>query len=207
MDKSFDEDSVSLAPASKRRKVDISGLDDVMSRQRNWISKGRSDQAVSVTWRPATESHHATKRWLTNVDCQLRFSFNPLGLKFLKPDDTLECWKDWRRHPFGVFAMDLGSDGVCAINAMIRHWLLNAELWGDRAHGNNCDFELLLSRRGKKAFWLCMLVVWNLPFGPLKARIQCKLSFRGGVVLRFSRASTLSTRPETGQINFENDFS
>ena len=67
-----------------------------------------------------------------------------------------------------VIALDYGPDGVNGINALLRHWDANLELWGDRGHNNNCDFDLLLSNTGKKAFWLCMLVSWNLPFGPLK---------------------------------------
>ena len=38
----------------------------------------------------------------------------------------------------------------------------------DPAHGANRDMILSLRHGGLFALWLCMLISWNLPFGPNK---------------------------------------
>ena len=106
---------------------------------------------------------------LTNLDNQLRTSVNNKGLAFLQPPkDGVSGWGNWQQWPYASLAIDLGSDGFCAFNALenMVGWKLNIDLWPDVAHGWNRDFELLLRHTKLKGFWMAMMVSWNLPYGP-----------------------------------------
>jgi len=63
--------------------------------------------------------------------------------------------------------MDLGSDGLAAAHAMMyaERLKLNSGIFGDPAHGSNCDLKGNLRAVFLYQFWLLMMVSWNLPFG------------------------------------------
>ena len=151
------------------------GPSSEISRQRSWLCR---DGKKSQSWRPQTIYRCVAKRWLQNVDCQVRHVFNDRGLKLLCFNASLAEWQNWRTYPYCLFSQDLGSDGVCGYQAFTRYSDGSGELWGDSGHGCDCDFDLTLSRRGLKPFWLCMIVSWNLPFGPSKTRIPTCTSCR-----------------------------
>ena len=113
VDRSFgrEDGAPAAVNGNKRRRVELDGLDDVMDRQRHWLSRGEK-HAGAATWRPKVQNHVPTKRWLTNLDCQLRFTLNGVGLKHVCYDSQTSMWQCWRRYPYAVFAQDLGPDGV-----------------------------------------------------------------------------------------------
>ena len=102
------------------------------------------------------------------MDCHARHSINEQGLLFFKYDGEDHAWRCWRQYPCAILAADMGSDGICAMNALARKWDANFEYWPDIGHGCNCDVDVSLVHVGLKPFWVCMCVSWNMPFGKLK---------------------------------------
>ena len=123
MDKCFDGESKG---AKRKRNLEDKlwrGCENLESDDENTTAKrqcawmARLKDKKKRCWRPKKTYRTASKRWLTNTDCQIRFSVNKRGWRFLKFDP--KGWTNWRYYPFTVVAMDLGSDGVFATN-----WLL-----------------------------------------------------------------------------------
>ena len=134
-------------------------------RQRLWLCR-RS--ATYTSWRPRTLHRMASKRWLCNLDQQVMVSTAWAdGLKHLRPIPEDPVWdpKNWRQWPHLSIAMDLGSDGLCAVMAAMYKYGLNVSMRPDPSHNGCCDFDEALRVCGIKGFWLCMVISWNLPYG------------------------------------------
>ena len=106
------------------------------------------------------------KRWLANIDNQCRVHLG-YGLSKLIPDKKSGAWKSWKTWPYLSIAADLGSDGLAGIQALQYLWSANCDLWPDVPHGCNRDLELILKDQ------LCMIMSWNLPFGPRREYQRC----------------------------------
>ena len=114
---------------------------------------------------------HRTKarKWLTQIDNQLRVSTLSGGLSFFQrrdADDGEGAWKDPFRWPHITLAMDLESSGNSAW-----HWLsykqgVNTTQAGDGCHGAHRDFILTLRRMRLYDFWILLIVWCNIPWGP-----------------------------------------
>ena len=111
----------------------------------------------------------AAKRWCSNLDNQFRGTTDLPGLSFFQLGSGFGgMWADWRHWPYLSLGMDLGSDGLCGSSALEYRYALNFDRWPDPAQGCHNDVSLMLSRNGLNGFILCMVISWNLKFGPDK---------------------------------------
>jgi hypothetical protein len=204
-----DRDHEQARKGNKRAAV----ADDMpvsLQRHTSWLRRGSSEDLSDKSWRPQTIYRAAARRWATNIDNQIRVSTAFPGLIHFKPDDSNVIWQDFRSWPGLGIAMDKGSDGDCAMNALTYHYGLNVWQWPDPSHGANRDFDLTLSDCRLKQFWLLMLISWNLPFGPdrddqryLQMRDAMKSYFRrytkdDAVLFRELAASIISQHSKAG---------
>lgn len=173
VDRAFDGEGLDEAPATKKRGPQAIGESSEQrpskrqaDRHRQWLSsRSALVGATKASWRPVRLHRVGAKRWLANVDNQLRVMMGS-GLSLLVPDERDPRWSCWRSWPYCAFAADLGSDGVCAIKSLEYRWKANCDLWPDVAHACNRDLEAALRGQKLYAFWLCMVLVWNMPYGP-----------------------------------------
>ena len=172
MDRCFDGEHKAVVKISGRKRAhaevdgDAGFADPALQRQRSYLC--RTSTSDKNSYRPVPMYRTSAKRWLMNVDTQLIHSFNTSGLQFFQYDSKLLAWRgsEWRTWPYASFSMDHGPDGICGYNSLENKWYLNVALEGEVAHGCNCDFDGALIHRKMKSFWLCMLMKWNLVFGP-----------------------------------------
>ena len=161
VDRGFDPEHV-IADARKQQPVTLPVAptqNTPDSRQTAYLTRS---QAKDKSWRPKPVYRCQAKRWLSNVDNQVRVSLSAAGLSVLVPDRTQQAWRSWRDWPYAAFAQDLGADGVCGYHALERHWAANVDLWGDAGHGCNRDFDMALKAASLGPFWLCLLIhLWN----------------------------------------------
>ena len=94
------------------------------------------------------------------------FSTPHPGLRFLVYDEESPAWADWRSWPTLTVAMDLGSEGVCAYNAMSYHFDMCCWMYPDPSHAAQRSFDQGLKTVGLWDLWLCLMVTWNLEYGP-----------------------------------------
>ena len=66
-------------------------------------------------WRPAQRRRLNAKRWLANLDMQVKTSTPFVGLVAFQFQENRDPWLDWRRWPWLSIGMDLGADGVAAL--------------------------------------------------------------------------------------------
>ena len=71
--------------------------------------------------------------------------------------------------------MDLGAAGLSGYFAAEQFFGLNCDNIPDAAQGANRDMIWSLKHAGLFGFWLCMLISWNLPFGPNKDSMRLHL--------------------------------
>jgi hypothetical protein len=169
-----DADMPVVLPSRKRRDP-MEDLPSEMKRHKAWMqrSHGKGD---SSAWRPRTMHRVAARKWADALDTQLRTSTVVSGLGYFGPNDALPSWADWRSWPGLGIAQDQGSDGVSGFWALSYHFGLNVWQWPDASHGVNRDIDLSLKHCHLFGFWLCMLISWNLPFGPDKDDMRyCQL--------------------------------
>ena len=134
-----------------------------------WLKRG-SKQDAGESWRPKEQYRLSAKRWACHIDNQLQVTGGVDGLKHFRWLADAEMWKDanWRQWRHLSISMDLGSDGVAAMHALMFHFLICIWMMPDPSHGCNRDVDLAICHLGLKPFWLLMMVCWNLPFGPDK---------------------------------------
>lgn len=89
---------------------------------------------------------------------------------FYEPDEAIWADENWASWPHANISMDLGPDGVCAVNALQRRpeWRANVCCIPDAAHGVHKDFDGALRAINKNQFWLLYVISLNLPHGPDK---------------------------------------
>ena len=82
----------------------------------------------------------ATKWWLIAADNQLENSSHLNGLVdfMLTPEWLMAEWRLWEHLGLSI---DLGSDGVAAVSAMIYKWAMNVLLFPDESH--SCKNSLI----------------------------------------------------------------
>lgn len=136
-----------------------------MKRHKAWLQRGEV-KGEEKAWRPKTVYRVAARKWADVVDLQLRTSTVVSGLAHFLPNDRLPIWSDWRTWPGLGISKDQGSDGEASFWALSYHFGLNVWQWPDFSHGVNRDIDLTLKHCNLFGFWLCMLISWNLPFGP-----------------------------------------
>lgn len=170
VDKAFDNGLSDLrGPARNlQMKRNIEGkmvLTDVsqVSRHRSWLRRGRFG-VVQAAWRPRKVFRVGAKKWAANLDNQLRVATLSGGLKHFR-EDKRPCWQHWAQWPHISFGLDLGSDGLCAVQGLLRKFLINGTMYPDFSH--------LYHRAQIGAFqdaqiyrlWLLLMVSWNLVHG------------------------------------------
>ena len=167
VDKSFDNEEPAApgAPAGASRPPKAAA---VAQRQRLWLQKkGAVSQTGRASFRPRKIYRAASKRFLRNVDNQFRVVTGS-GLKQFQKTEEGDVWApaQWRSWPFLGTALDQGLDNVCGVMALIYFFLCNVDFFPDPSHGANRDTWLALGKSCLRQFMLCMMVVWNCPFGP-----------------------------------------
>ena len=135
-------------------------------RHRAWL--GRYAGGPSATsWRPNPVFRVAAKHWLDCVDNSFRVTCGKGGLRYFEPRDP--TWlKGWRDHPFGVIAMDQGSDGMTGLHYAQYKLGLCLEGFMDPSHGIHNDVDRAVADVELRPLMLLMVVSMNLPFGPYK---------------------------------------
>ena len=143
-----------------------------MVRHKRFIGR-KTSGGKSGSWRPLTFHRAAAKRWASNLDNQFICSCIALGLAFFQWDPFQRgIWSNWRNWPFAAIAMDLGGDGLSGISALKRLFFLNIHEWPDPPHGCNCDLHGALKMCGLFGFWVCLMIYFNLIYGPDKDNLR-----------------------------------
>ena len=162
------EKATSKRGAMKRKATDpsLGGSSGREQRHKAWISRYHGGARVG-SWRPVQLNRCGAKRWLVNVDGQLRLQVatSPSGWKYFQYDASLPCWSHWSRWPWCGVAMDLGSDGLAASSALLHLYDCNITRFDDFSHGANNDLKVTLKACGLFSFWLVCMISWNLPYG------------------------------------------
>ena len=162
------EKATSKRGAMKRKATDpsLGGSSGREQRHKAWISRYHGGARVG-SWRPVQLNRCGAKRWLANLDCQLRLQVatSPSGWKYFQYDASLPCWSHWSRWPWCGVAMDLGSDGLAASSALLHLYDCNNTRFDDFSHGANNDLKVTLKACGLFSFWLVCMISWNLPYG------------------------------------------
>ena len=134
-------------PGKKQRRdvVDKS----VASRHMAWLKKIYKQEA-GESWRPRKQYRMAVKRWACHIDNQLQVPGGVNGLHHFAWDGNTEMWKDsnWRLWRHLTISMDLGSDGVAAMHALMYGFFMCLWLQPDPSHGCNRDVDLAICHLG-----------------------------------------------------------
>lgn len=170
MDTAFDTEQPSAFKGVKRKATDmLFGIleNTPAGRQRSFLTRGL--QGSKTSWRPAKIHRAGAKRWLCMTDNQWAVSTCCGGWSFFKPTDSSD-WQEssWASWPRVVVSSDLGSDGLCALQALEFFWKLNLDKSPDQSHGAHCDCHQALRDSEIWNLWLCLLIDFNLEFGPLQ---------------------------------------
>ena len=133
----------------------------------------RDDQPASakpagpiISWRAKPTYRVGAKKSLADWDNQIRQSTPLPGLIYFKPDPTLARWSNWRSWPHLGIGHDLGSDCLCASQALERKYKLCVTKCNDFDHAAQRTLLDSLKSAGCYDFFLLMVVSWNLPNGP-----------------------------------------
>lgn len=154
--------------ASKRQLAHAASLGMTVKqfKQKQWVERYTGGSRHG--WRSTPLHRVAAKRWCAMVDSQLRRSTPCNGLKEFQRQSGDNRWTSWRTWPHLTICMDLGSDGLSGFMGCERRFHLNLDLAGDPNHHSNRDVINSLKSSKLFSFWLCMLISWNVPFGPNK---------------------------------------
>ena len=88
--------------------------------------------------------------------------------------------------------MDCGPDGMCGSFALEYGWDFNFDRFPDPSHGTNCDFNGGLKAVGLMGLILCMMISWNLPYGPDRDH-QRMLQLDGALEMLYKTGTAKST--------------
>ena len=203
MDRSFDDedmyDQQIEQTGSKRKVLSTGDLPDgpggeLRVRHRAWNSRRGKESKIGA-WKPRKLHRVSAKRWLTNLDNQFKQATATGGLNFFRKDPSSEVWaaSAWPRWPHLAIAMDGGSDGFCATFGLEYGWGFNVDRIPDQSHAINCDWDGALQDSQLKGFILCMMISWNLPYGPDRDHVRMS-QLREAVQAGFQR-TTPRTNP------------
>lgn len=161
-----DEHEALQEKACKRRMAQAKalGLSVKQLRQKHWVERYTGGSRDG--WRATPLHRVAAKRWCANLDSQLQVSTPCNGVQEFEPRSSDNRWASWRTWPHLTVACDLGADGLSGYMGCERKFLLNIDLSGDPNHHSNRDVINSLKSTNLFSFWLCMLISWNVPFGP-----------------------------------------
>lgn len=139
----------------------------LQARQKAWLSRGQPGSRPGA-WRPKKLYRTASRRWIQNVDNQIRRGTQMKGLSRFRRKVGSPQWANWRHWPSLSLSLDLGSDGVTATSALTykEDMALNLLRWPDPSHGCNRSVDQALVKTQLRGFWMLMMISWNLPFGP-----------------------------------------
>jgi hypothetical protein len=142
----------------------VDTTDCLEAREHAWLNRGNDPEAE--LWRPPEVHRSSSKAWIVRTDAQIRactvykgwqhFLFEKADIKWANP------WK-W---PQIITPTDLGSDNVCALNALL--YLYDANLWPipDWSHMSKCAWEAGIKAAGLWDLIILALIVSNLEYGP-----------------------------------------
>jgi hypothetical protein len=203
VDRAFDDEDMydqDVEPQGvKRKALSSAELPDgpcgqLRTRHRAWNSR-RGKKTEIGAWRPRKLHRVSAKRWLTNLDNQFKQCTDTGGLSYFLKDSSSAAWAAtaWARWPHLSIAMDCGSDGFCASFGLEYAWGFNIDRIPDQSHAINCDWDGALGDSQLKGFILCMMISWNLPYGPDRDHVRMS-QLREAVQAGFSR-TTPRTNP------------
>ena len=137
MDRAFDtgnhsgeQQAIGKKRGQKRKETDTGLAGCVMPekddkiRHRTWVSKA-SNKAQKISWRPKPMYRAGAKRFLAELDNQIRISTPLSGLVHYQKKEQLQLWKNWRDWPHLSSTHDLGSDVLCGSHAAENFFKLN----------------------------------------------------------------------------------
>ena len=151
--KSCDGSFVGVAPSTEDNE-----------RHANFIQR-KVGPTGAASWRPKPVHRVAVKHYGSSKDNQIML-YSGRGLGYYKPDREQWVWQNWRTWPHYNFSCDLGSDGLCEMNAGLRKFMLNVTLWPDADHGCQRSTVETLQSAQLFDFLILMMVTFNLPHGP-----------------------------------------
>ena len=149
----------------KKQELAKTGLSLKQNMQASWIRRYAGGSRES--WRQTKLHRVAARRWLANLDTQIRRATPLRGLSHWKRENDSVSWGHWSRWPHFGLTFDLGSDGNSGYHALERRddFKLNCDKDPDPCHGANRSTIWSLQQADLWAFWLCMLIAWNVEFG------------------------------------------
>ncbi|CAK0884728.1 unnamed protein product [Prorocentrum cordatum] len=148
----------------KRKREGSVAPDSVIQRQSSWLLRDQD----ATKWRPPKVHRQTAMKWIQKLDAQLQTSTIYNGFKFFSYDADVAAWRDanWRDWAGCGVAMDLGSDGVSGVHALLYHFKVNLWIWPDQSHMTKCVFEGMVKRIRKWELLLLLLISWNFEHGP-----------------------------------------
>ncbi|CAK0876142.1 unnamed protein product, partial [Prorocentrum cordatum] len=186
VDRQFDDEL--HEDLSLKRKADeaIVTTASVMERQLAWLTRG-APGARPGAWRPVKLHRVASRRWLQNLDNQLNTCSDLEGLKDFRIEDTTRDWVNWRCLSV---SLDLGSDGVCATNALtyFEELKINMLRFPDPSHGANRSIDHAINKTQLRGMWMLMMISFSLPHGPDQDDLR-HLQLREAMTYCFNRLS------------------
>ncbi|CAK0878635.1 unnamed protein product [Prorocentrum cordatum] len=147
VDQSFDgegaaPDAVGVNP--KKRQADTPTWARRNSEQIGWLTKYTGGERE--TFKPRKLHRVAAKHWLDNTDNQLRWATAASGWSSFLPVEGGD-WSDWRTTPHLTVAIDLGGDGLSAMNLLEygpKEFKCCVDKFCDPAHGGNRSVVCML---------------------------------------------------------------
>ena len=154
------ETQVAFAECSGDKSLVQAAIADTETRQRQYLKR-----KPWTSWKPRKRYRLASRRFVVNLDNQIRQVSNGPGLRyFLRiPDATEGCWQNWRTWPHLALSTDQGE--MCA-QLWMRQASLNFTPFFDFAHGSKNDHKLMLGDVNQWNWWLMYMVHLNVTSGP-----------------------------------------
>lgn len=184
MDSGFDNGNDTAEPCGlkvgeKRKHAELTGSpvqvpphNGDQARHLAWCKRDTQTSSPSksggpvISWRSKAVNRIGAKKNLADWDNQIRMSTPLPGLIYYKPDPSLARWSNWRSWPHLGISHDLGSDCLCASQALERKYKLCVTKCNDFDHATQRTLLDSLKSSGCHNFFLLMVVSWNLPNGP-----------------------------------------
>ena len=115
------DDSALIRRSMKRKFAEMANGNATTKRHLCWIQRHLKSTKTG-SWRPVKMHRVKARRWLYNIDHQIRRSTRWVGIKsFIRPTKDIKYpWRDqdWRIWPSLHGALDEGSDGISACQAL-----------------------------------------------------------------------------------------
>ena len=147
-------------PAEAKATIQ-SHLESRRKRQRAWLGK-----SSEVGWRPRKRHRTGAYKWMLTLENHLRAAGMDMS-RFVVDDSMLVSGLplEWPRLSL---AIDLGTDGYCAVGFMQRKLAMNVDMCPDPSHGVDNNISLAIKRAGLQEHMHMALISRNVQHGPYK---------------------------------------